>query len=170
MEEASNNQTTEPTVAASESPVSEELPSKPFSEDTLYNLLVGELAVHDRNLATAAANYHHEAQLTRDIGVTARAAKLTRYLRDEQAAIEMGELWYELEPDSQSAADNLADLYAKTNRPLQALDVLEEQQRKGHKARFGLLRNSKFNTKSELEESITDSRSWPETKTTITSA
>jgi len=135
-------------------PAEDEPPPKPFDEDTLYNLLVGELAVYDRDLATAAASYQHEAQLTRDSAVAERAAKLTRYLRDQRAAIEMAELWYELEPADPRAADNLADLYSRVNRPIAALDVLEAQHKRGQSARFGLLRNSKFASDTELNEVI----------------
>lgn len=135
-------------------PAEDALPPKPFGEDTLYNLLVGELAVYDRDLATAAASYQHEAQITRDSAIAERAAKLTRYLRDERAAVEMAELWYELEPTDPRAADNLADLYSRINRPLQALDVLEAQHNLGHSARFGLLRNSNFSSDTELNEVI----------------
>ncbi len=131
-----------------------DLPPKPFAEETLYNLLVGELAVYDRDLATAAESYRREAINTRDIAVTERAARLTRYLRDEAAAIEMAELWYELAPQSTRAADNLADLYARANRPIEALDILQAQFESGQPAKFGLLRNTSFGSKATLDEAL----------------
>ncbi|MGB5326313.1 MAG: tetratricopeptide repeat protein [Pseudomonadales bacterium] len=128
-------------------------PSRPFEPETLYNLLVGELSVYNRDIRTAAEFYHREALRTREPQVVARAARLARYLRDSAMALELAQLWYEVEPANQQAAENLADLYARTNQPLRALDVLEQQMQQGGQPRFGLLRNNNLQSGSpELAE------------------
>ncbi|MBT8149714.1 MAG: tetratricopeptide repeat protein, partial [Gammaproteobacteria bacterium] len=120
-----------------------------FSPDTLYNLLVGELAVYNRDIETAARNYYREAINTRDPQIAARAAQLARYLRDAHTAMEMAALWHEVDPLNNRAAENLADMYARTNQPLRALSILEQQMQAGEKPGFGILRNSDLPKGSE---------------------
>ncbi|MBT8140188.1 MAG: tetratricopeptide repeat protein [Gammaproteobacteria bacterium] len=120
-----------------------------FEPETLYNLLIGELSVYNRDVRTAATFYHREAIRTREPQVVSRAARLARYLRDAEMATELAELWYEVEPDEPSAADNLADLYARSGRTSRALDILEAQMHGGQPARFGILRNNTLAAGSE---------------------
>jgi tetratricopeptide (TPR) repeat protein len=75
-------------------------PSRPIPADTLYDLLVAEMAGHQNNYELALQNYVYQAQETRDIQVTARAAHLAQYLGATEVAAQMAELWIELEPDN----------------------------------------------------------------------
>ena len=122
--------------------------NRPFETDTLFNLLVGELSVYNGDIETAAKNYYREALNTQDPQVVARAARLARYLRDANAAIEMAELWHEVDPSNPKASENLADMLARTNQPLRALQILERQLDAGEAAEFGVLRNSNLPTGS----------------------
>lgn len=134
----------------------QDLPSEPFPEDTLLNLLIGELAVYGRDIKTAAENYQQEAIITRDVAVVERAAKLSRFQRNAPAALEMAKLWYEIDPENTTAAENLADMYARTNQPLEALSILESQVEKGQQANFGVIRNSKFSSDGQEIKEILD--------------
>ena len=56
--------------------------------------------------------------------------------------MEMAELWHEVEPQNPQSSANLADMYARTNQPLAALKILEQQLNTGQKSDFGILRHS----------------------------
>jgi len=121
-----------------------EAPSKPIEPATLLNLLIGEMAVHERDIDLASEKYISEAQLTRDPAVAARAARLARYQRNPDAALAMAKLWYEVAPDDENALANYADMLARIDQPLAAIDILEQQLALAQPANFGVLRNSAF--------------------------
>ena len=145
--QAITDQTNHPDAKISETMQAEPPPpsNRPFEADTLFNLLVGELSVYNGDIETAAKNYYREALNTQDPQVVARAARLARYLRNANAAIEMAELWNKVDPSNPKASENLADMLARTNQPLRALQILERQL---DAAEFGVLRNSTLPTGS----------------------
>lgn len=85
------------------------LPTKPnypvrsFPTDTLYDLLVGELAGIRNNFDVAQEKYFIQAKLTRDPGVVARAAQIAAYTENKSRLLEMSLLWVEVEPDNLDA-------------------------------------------------------------------
>ncbi len=80
-----------------------QIPNRPFDADTLYALLVAEIAGSRNRFDVAVSNYVQQALATQDIGVTARAARIARLLNAHDAALEMAFLWIELEPESSEA-------------------------------------------------------------------
>ena len=105
----------------------EEPPTRPFSEQTLYNLLIAELATHEQNFPLAIEKYLLEAQSTLDSGLASHATRLSLYGRDIKAALSSAQLWLQIEPDSEKAAAIYADLLTQSGEALHALDVLESQ-------------------------------------------
>lgn len=80
-----------------------EYPVRPFDTETLYDLLVGELAGVRNNFGTAQEKYLAQARLTRDPSVVARAAQISAYMENSPAVLEMSQLWVEVEPNSLDA-------------------------------------------------------------------
>lgn len=76
---------------------------RPFSSDSLYALLVAEIAGERQRFDVMLANYVQQAEATNDPGVTSRAARLARYLNAHDAALAMARHWLSLEPDSLEA-------------------------------------------------------------------
>lgn len=76
---------------------------KPFSAETLYALLVAEIAGSRQHFDVALANYMQQAVKTRDIGVTARATYIARFVEQNDAALSMATLWVELAPTNLEA-------------------------------------------------------------------
>lgn len=76
-------------------------PSAPFSRDTLYSLLVAELAGQRDRFDIALANYVEQAHATGDPAVAERAFRIAEYLGADEAALETALLW------ADSAEDNL---------------------------------------------------------------
>lgn len=84
-------------------PVEEPTPARAFPVETLYTLLVAEVAGNREQFEVALANYYHQAQSTRDAGVAARATRIARFLNARRAALRSAQLWAELEPDEAEA-------------------------------------------------------------------
>lgn len=85
--------------AATNIPVASE-PARPFPVDALYSLLVAETAANRGQLDVALANYYQQAYKTRDIGVVRRATLLAEYLNASQAALDLAQLWADIEPQN----------------------------------------------------------------------
>lgn len=76
---------------------------RPFPIDTLYTLLVAEVAGNREQYDVALANYYYQAERTKDAGVAARATRIARFLNARRAALRSAELWAQLEPDNAEA-------------------------------------------------------------------
>lgn len=81
----------------------EPIPARDFDTQTLYALLVAELAGSRDRLDIMLHNYLQQAESTQDIGVTQRAAQLANYLQDSDATQKMASQWAALEPDNTQA-------------------------------------------------------------------
>ncbi|AWF82435.1 hypothetical protein BTJ40_17265 [Microbulbifer sp. A4B17] len=77
--------------------------AKTFPIDTFYTLLVAEVAGIREQYDVALANYYHQAEITKDAGVAARATRIARFLNARQAALDSAQLWVELEPQNADA-------------------------------------------------------------------
>lgn len=127
-----------------------ELPSRPFTEQTLYNLLIAELATQERNLPLAIEKYLFEAQSTRDPGVAAQATRLALFGRKASESLTAAELWYEVEPDNEKAAAIYADLLAQSSKPLEAIEVMESQLTLNRQSNFGVLAQTSYPVDKKL--------------------
>jgi tetratricopeptide (TPR) repeat protein len=105
---------------------------RPFPADALYALLVAETAANRGQLDIALANYYQQAYKTRDIGVVRRATLLAEYLRASQAALDLAQLWSDIEPENPEPvylagqyliAFQRLDLALQKSRRLLELDV-----------------------------------------------
>lgn len=81
----------------------EKVADRSFDSDTLYALLVAEMAIDRKRYDIALNNYVQQALSTRDPEVTARATQIARILKAHQPALEMAELWVDLEPRNTDA-------------------------------------------------------------------
>ena len=99
----------------------QETSTRPFPDDSFYDLLVAEFAVRRSYYDLALGNYLQQAHQTRDPGVTARATHLAQFLQADKAALDAAQLWVELEPDNVEAQYTSATMLAKNQRPLEAL-------------------------------------------------
>ena len=101
--EATDN-ATQATIARAPEPAPEvQVEKRAFPIETLYTLLVAEVAGNREQFDVALANYYHQAESTRDAGVAARATRIARFLNARRAALRSSQLWAELEPDDAEA-------------------------------------------------------------------
>lgn len=83
-----------------------------LSDDTLYDLMVAEIAAQRQQLNITLVNYLHQARATKDLGIIKRAVNAAQFMKDVEAIQEMGLLWAEVEPDSIPAHHLLALQYS----------------------------------------------------------
>ena len=126
-------------VVQQEAPAKQELPERPFPDDSVYPLLVAEFALRRREYDIALDNYMTQSRVLRDAGISAHTTHLTQYMRREREALEASELWVELEPDNAEAQNTYATLLVRQGRTLEAVPHMAEVQRLGEEARFPAL-------------------------------
>jgi len=97
-----------------------------FSVETLYSLLVAEMAAGRRQYDLTLENYIAEAKATADLGVIARAARLSQYFRKHDETLAMGKLWLAQAPDDIEANAITATAHIEKREPLQALVYAEK--------------------------------------------
>lgn len=103
------------------SPSSTKLSTKPFSEDSLYQLLVADVALTRGQFETALENYLDQARATRDLGIIRLTNGIATHQRDADAMLESALLWVEQEPQQAAAHHAALQAYALHKKPLEAL-------------------------------------------------
>lgn len=90
------------------------LPEIELTPQLIYQLLAAELAAQRGEIGTAAATYLSIAQKLRDPRVARRATELSLAARTPKRALTAAQLWLELEPASQLAAQTVQALQLST--------------------------------------------------------
>lgn len=100
-------------------------PARPFPVETLYSLLVAEIAIDRGRYDVVLGNYVQEAHRTRDPGVSAQATRIARFLGAHQAALNTSLLWVELEPENPEALFAASSELAEAGRLQEAFAFSE---------------------------------------------
>ncbi|WP_444919783.1 tetratricopeptide repeat protein [Microbulbifer sp. CnH-101-G] len=132
--EESQHQTEEQRSDEQTTVAAEESEARSFPIDTFYTLLVAEVAGIREQYDVALANYYHQAEVTKDAGVAARATRIARFLNARQAALRSAQLWAELEPDNADAQLALTAELTLAGEFLEALKHAEKALALGGKA------------------------------------
>jgi len=136
-------------------PAQEEITYSDFSleEDTLYDLLVAEVASQREQFEITLVNYIHQAQVTRDPAIIFRAINAAQLSQDSEAIKELGDLWLDVSPDSIPAHQVLAYQYAlDKNFTLAIYHIGEILELGGHTSVEGLAINSSNVSDEQKEE------------------
>jgi len=120
-------QNTTPPAAAPQHQASTNTPPEAgqFSREALYSLLTAEIAGARQQYNITLKQYVKAANMTEDIGIIARAARLAQYFRNTEQMINMGTLWLTQQPDDIEANTLVASAYINKRHPLKALDHAE---------------------------------------------
>ncbi len=102
------------------------LPSASFRPDTLYSLLVAELAGQRDRFDIALANYVEQAHATGDPAVAERAFRIAEYLGADEAALDTALLWADSAEDNLDAQRAAAIQLARAGRHDQAMLYMEQ--------------------------------------------
>src|SRR5438045_3417161 len=97
-----------------------------LNEPTLYEFLLGEIALQRGDAQLAAQTYLDLAKRTRDPRVARRAVEVASQARLADLAIDAAKLWQELEPTSTQALQITAALLVGAKRVEEAEPYLEK--------------------------------------------
>ncbi len=97
-----------------------------FSSDTLYALLVAELAGQRNRFDIALGNYVQQANATQDPGVAERGFRIAEYLGADQAALDTAMIWATNAPDNLDAQRAAAVQLARAGRYEESLKFMEK--------------------------------------------
>lgn len=114
-------------------PVAEAAPAEPakpvvygsFAPETLYSLLVAELAGQRNRFDIALDNYVDQAEKTQDPAVSERAYRIAEYLGADQPALDTALIWARHAPDSLDAQRAAAIQLARAGRYDDAMTYME---------------------------------------------
>lgn len=118
----------QPTQEAMPAPVKVESPSpkvRDFSEESLYTLLVAELAGQRNRFDISLAGYVQQARETHDPGVAERAFRIAEYLGADQAALETVLIWADSAPSNLDAQRAAAVQLARNGRYDESMRYME---------------------------------------------
>src|SRR5256885_16442503 len=111
-------------AAASQS-VAQPAPAE-LSEQTLYDLLLGEIALQRNDPALAAKTFLDLAKRTRDARIARRAVEVANFARMPELALEAAKTWQAIEPTSPQALQVVAALLIGSKRVQEAEPYLEK--------------------------------------------
>lgn len=97
-----------------------------LSEPTLYEFLLGEIALQRGDYKTAAETYLDLAKRTRDPRVARRAVEVASQGRLTELGLEAAKTWLDIEPDSPAALQVGAALLVAAKRVDEAVPYLEK--------------------------------------------
>ncbi|MGL1833202.1 tetratricopeptide repeat protein [Rhodocyclaceae bacterium SMB388] len=99
------------------------LPAQELTAETLFMVLLAEIAGARGEIAVSTDAYLRAARLTRDPRIARRATEIALYSRDTNAAAEAARLWAEIEPESNEARRVLAGVLATSGERLNEVQI-----------------------------------------------
>lgn len=97
-----------------------------FSYDSLYKILLAEIALQRGQTSIALQEYSQQAQNTQDEQVIERALQIANFLQDTQAALPLSKQWSTLFPQQSKAFHQLAYHSLKTQNFAQAMTAIDK--------------------------------------------
>ena len=97
-----------------------------FNQESLYDLLLAEIAGQRRLFPVALENYSVQAQKTQDPGVAERATRIAQYVRDSDTIISSARLWREISPENPEPYQIEANMLLHKGQYEAALPLIEK--------------------------------------------
>lgn len=135
-------------------PRPENYPAAPFGKETLYQLLVAEVAGYRGHYEIALEKYLKIADESRDPGVAERATRLAFFLKKQAETLQAAQIWAEVEPDSLDAHRHAADQLMKIGDLEGAIYHMEALKRLGGLANFDVIAYRAANLDDESRISL----------------
>jgi tetratricopeptide (TPR) repeat protein len=129
-------------------------PVAPFDKETLYELLVAEVAGYQNQFDIALQHYGDLAVATRDAGVAARATRLAAYLKRDDVAVKTAQIWAEVDPDNIDAHRHAADQLVRAGQLEKAVAHMEAVKELGGLANFDLVAFRAASLDQQTKESL----------------
>lgn len=97
-----------------------------LSYDSLYGLLLGEMALQRNQTNLALEQYSQQAQQTKDKAIIERALQIANFLQDNEQGLNLAKLWIETTPKDQKAYYQLAYHALKKQKYNQAIEAIDK--------------------------------------------
>lgn len=108
------------------------LNTRPFEKQTLFDLMLGELASKQGRMEVLLDQYVKQARYTKDPGVIERALQIALYLKKYEVSAEMAELWLSLKSEDTQTSNyaffSLAQIAQAKNDNQAALTLYQKVQ------------------------------------------
>ncbi len=101
---------------------------RPIPANTLYSLLVAEMAVQRQRFDISLYNYMDQARSTRDPSIAERATRIAQYVGSHLHAQEAADIWLQEDPLNPAAHQAAAQIYMEQGKFSEALTHLEALQ------------------------------------------
>jgi len=102
------------------------LPNVDLDPQLLHELLLGELAVQRGQYETAAKSMAAAARASQDYRVAERATRIALRAKQQDLALEMADLWAQLEPEGSAPLEVIGVMLVQAGRVDEAQDKLTE--------------------------------------------
>lgn len=97
-----------------------------FNQESLYDLLLAEIAGQRRLFPVALENYLKQAEKSQDSGVAERATRIAQYLRNPDKVIQASRLWREIAPSNPEPYQIEANMLLHKGKYTEALPLVEK--------------------------------------------
>ena len=104
---------------------------RPISAESMYALLVAEMAIDRHRYDIALANYVQQAKNTKDPGVLQRATNIAQAINNRQSGLEMSLLWHSIAPNDVAAIRAATMELISSNRLDEAFELAVELLKSG---------------------------------------
>ncbi|WP_428037009.1 tetratricopeptide repeat protein [Amphritea sp.] len=97
-----------------------------LNRETLYELIVAEIAGQRKEFDLSLDNYLHQARLTSDPEIAKRATYIAQYLQRDDALLQASKLWQQAEPENPEPYLIAASLLLRKGNFTEALPLLRK--------------------------------------------
>lgn len=106
--------------------ISHAAPSQNLNYDSLYSLLLGEIALQRNQTNLALQQYSQQAQQTNDHQIIERALQIANYLQDNEQGLNLARLWTEKDKNNAKAFYQLSYHLLKKQQYNQAIEAIDK--------------------------------------------
>lgn len=117
----------QPEAQAGKEKAPEQAPLSPsFEPETLYDIIIAEMAKNENRLELSLGNYLKQANRTRDPGIILHAMQLAQHMHAHQATLDAAELLLEVEPNNIKALKTASLELIRIEQFEKALDYMDK--------------------------------------------
>lgn len=125
-----------------------------FNQESLYDLLLAEIAGQRRQFPIAFQNYLTQAEKTRDPAVAERATRIAQYLRDAEKIRAAATVWRHVDKGNPEPYQIEASILLHQNKYAEALPLIEKALGHNDVRTLALIRTQSSNISTQVVRSL----------------
>ncbi len=110
-----------------------------LSAETLFDLIIAEMAGKQNRLEITLGNYIKQAHITNDPAVIARAARIAKYMNAHQATMDVAKLWLSIDPNNIEALQTITIQLIRVGHFEKAIEQMDKLLAQNAPANFDFL-------------------------------